>query len=642
MVNVPKTRRTYCKGKQCRKHTPHKVTQYKTGKASLFAQGKRRYDRKQSGYGGQTKPVFHKKAKTTKKVVLRLECTVCKYKMQMALKRCKHFELGGDKKQKGAALVFFRMAANDALKRPHSTSPPPAPAPAAAAAAHPDTKRVKLTVEDPVSVPPVLVETPLAAADDESQPAASSSSRAPLAVKAKQQARKPRVRKGKAPKPGGAEEAGAFDVLELLGEERVAELKRWQDDEGRDLTAEAEREWGKGADGKDLEVDVVGWNDHGDGLALLTPTGSDKPTRLVSIPFALEGERVRIHVHRHEPDFFLSHADLVEILVPSPRRQADVHELPGRVFDEKNKAKLDDVRRRFGNRVQCQYFGECSGCQYQPLAYEEQLEMKREVVRRAFANFSGLDAALVPAVGPTLPSPLQYGYRTKLTPHFQVPPSQNANKNRRKKASADKDDEEKKKEWEITIGFEQKGRKRIVDIEECVIATQVINDAMVGERDKVKSNISAYKRGATILLRDSLPPRPAGQEVKPACYAPSTEAHVCVTDHHETVREQVGEIEFLQKAGSFFQNNNSILPSLMDAVKSVIGPKPADAQRFLVDAYCGSGLFAISLADLFDRVEGIEIDKASIVWAKKNAAFNHAEGRGAVGFRDGKAEDIFG
>ncbi|KAL8877654.1 MAG: hypothetical protein Q9198_004370, partial [Flavoplaca austrocitrina] len=113
--------------------TQHKVTQYKAGKvrffplppfphlplppfqpkssiqskcnntnpfssanqqASLFAQGKRRYDRKQSGYGGQTKPVFHKKAKTTKKVVLRLECTQCKTKAQLALKRCKHFELG--------------------------------------------------------------------------------------------------------------------------------------------------------------------------------------------------------------------------------------------------------------------------------------------------------------------------------------------------------------------------------------------------------------------------------------------------------------------------------------------------------------------------------------------------------------------
>ncbi|KAF1945691.1 hypothetical protein EJ02DRAFT_337949 [Clathrospora elynae] len=105
-VNVPKTRRTYCKGKDCKKHTQHKVTQYKAGKASLFAQGKRRYDRKQSGYGGQTKPVFHKRAKTTKKVVLRLECTQCKTKAQLALKRCKHFELGGDKKTKGAALVF--------------------------------------------------------------------------------------------------------------------------------------------------------------------------------------------------------------------------------------------------------------------------------------------------------------------------------------------------------------------------------------------------------------------------------------------------------------------------------------------------------------------------------------------------------
>jgi large subunit ribosomal protein L44e len=47
--------------RQLHSFRPHKVTQYKKGKDSLFAQGKRRYDRKQSGYGGQTKPVFHKK-----------------------------------------------------------------------------------------------------------------------------------------------------------------------------------------------------------------------------------------------------------------------------------------------------------------------------------------------------------------------------------------------------------------------------------------------------------------------------------------------------------------------------------------------------------------------------------------------------
>ncbi len=62
--------------------------------------GKRRYDKKQRGYGGQTKPIFRKKAKTTKKIVLRMECLTCKKRKQVPIKRCKHFELGGDKKRK--------------------------------------------------------------------------------------------------------------------------------------------------------------------------------------------------------------------------------------------------------------------------------------------------------------------------------------------------------------------------------------------------------------------------------------------------------------------------------------------------------------------------------------------------------------
>merc|ERR1712157_644790 len=101
MVNIPKTRNTYCAGKKCMRHEPHKVTQYKIGKASIYAQGKRRYDRKQKGYGGQTKPIFHKKAKTTKKITLRLECTKCKAKSHLPIKRTRHFELGQEKKKKG-------------------------------------------------------------------------------------------------------------------------------------------------------------------------------------------------------------------------------------------------------------------------------------------------------------------------------------------------------------------------------------------------------------------------------------------------------------------------------------------------------------------------------------------------------------
>jgi large subunit ribosomal protein L44e len=92
MVTIPKTKNTYCPGK-CARHTLHKVTQYKKGKESMSAQGRRRYDRKQSGYGGQTKPIFRKKAKTTKKITLRLDCTICKRKRVIAIGRAKSVKI---------------------------------------------------------------------------------------------------------------------------------------------------------------------------------------------------------------------------------------------------------------------------------------------------------------------------------------------------------------------------------------------------------------------------------------------------------------------------------------------------------------------------------------------------------------------
>ncbi|MBZ3888598.1 60S ribosomal protein L36a [Sciurus carolinensis] len=94
MVNILKTHRT--------------LTQYKKDKDSLYAQGKRRYDRKQVAMVGRLSLFSGKKAKTTKKIVLRLECVEpsCRSKRMLAIKRCKHFELGGDKKRKDQLIQF--------------------------------------------------------------------------------------------------------------------------------------------------------------------------------------------------------------------------------------------------------------------------------------------------------------------------------------------------------------------------------------------------------------------------------------------------------------------------------------------------------------------------------------------------------
>ena len=45
--------------------------------------------------------------------------------------------------------------------------------------------------------------------------------------------------------------------------------------------------------------------------------------------------------------------------------------------------------------------------------------------------------------------------------------------------------------------------------------------------------------------------------------------------------------------------------------------------EYLVDAYCGSGLFALCLAPQFREVAAVEVSEAAVEWAKKNALKNN-------------------
>jgi len=132
-------------------------------------------------------------------------------------------------------------------KRALSPNPTSSTSTSTTSATSPNSKRVKLAVEEPASALPNLIEV-----------------KEPVQQKkpkhSKPQERK--ARKVKAPKPGGVEEAGAFDVIELLGKERVEEMQKLEQ-EGKNWRGEAEKEWGVGANGKDVEVKIVGINSHG-------------------------------------------------------------------------------------------------------------------------------------------------------------------------------------------------------------------------------------------------------------------------------------------------------------------------------------------------------------------------------------------
>lgn len=121
----------------------------------------------------------------------------------------------------------------------------------------------------------------------------------------------------------------------------------------------------------------------------------------------------------------------------------------------------------------------------QTLAYDEQLDIKRNVVSRAFANYSNLDASLLPPVSPTLASPQQFGYRTKLTPHFELPKAVRAFRKSAAFTSGAKFYVQPKEE-PLDIGFDNARGNGVVDIEECPLATKTINEKLGPVRQTVR------------------------------------------------------------------------------------------------------------------------------------------------------------
>lgn len=108
------------------------------------------------------------------------------------------------------------------------------------------------------------------------------------------------------------------------------------------------------------------------------------------------------------------------------------------------------------------------------------------------------------------------------------------------------------------------------------------------------------------------------------------------------VYERVGPWLFEFSAGSFFQNNNSILIPLVEYVREAIFPSGGKTvPTHLVDAYCGSGLFGITLSPYFTRIAGVEISEPSIKAARRNAEMNGLKEDKAE-WIVGKAEEIFG
>ncbi len=139
--------------------------------------------------------------------------------------------------------------------------------------------------------------------------------------------------------------------------------------------------------------------------------------KAIFVPYTIDGELVSTEVVHEKKQF--AEANLLELKKSSPDRV----------------------------EPQCLYFERCGGCAYQHISYEHQLAIKWRQVRDALQRIGKLKN--IP-MRPIIPSPMEYGYRNRITVHAQ----------------------------EGAIGFFRRDSHRLVDIEHCPISSEEVNRAL--------------------------------------------------------------------------------------------------------------------------------------------------------------------
>ena len=158
------------------------------------------------------------------------------------------------------------------------------------------------------------------------------------------------------------------------------------------------------------------------------------------------------------------------------------------VVGETVEVEMTEVKKKFGRakllrvveasplRVtpECRFFAACGGCQYQHIAYTEQLRIKHKQIADLFQRVGGFAQAVV---APVVPCPQPYGYRNRIMIRSQW------NKPLQK----------------LNIGFIRWDNGFVEDLDECKIAEPALSEQI----KHVRAN-PPPKGGIKVVLR--IPP----------------------------------------------------------------------------------------------------------------------------------------
>jgi len=277
--------------------------------------------------------------------------------------------------------------------------------------------------------------------------------------------------------------------------------------------------------------------------------GREPQGRAVFVPYAIPGEVVRIQIVEEHRSWLLGYP--LEILEPSPRR----------------------VEPR------CRHFGECGGCHYQHMEYTAQLEAKARVVAQQLERIGGLQN---PPVEAALPSPSPWNSRNQL--QFSL-------------------DEQGR------LGFHAARSDQIVAIQECHLPEPPIAD--LWPRIDLQAGVPIERitlrctpdQELMVIFISQSPPEVQMALDLPASLVWLDPGGAAVLAGQGFLVHRVGEHDFQVSAGSFFQVNSALTPTLVDHVLDMLDP--LEGQRYY-DLYAGVGLFSVFLAERGARVTAVE------------------------------------
>ncbi|MDO8472918.1 MAG: Maf family nucleotide pyrophosphatase [Dehalococcoidia bacterium] len=286
--------------------------------------------------------------------------------------------------------------------------------------------------------------------------------------------------------------------------------------------------------GSTAEVDITGMTPEGDGITFWD--GQE-----VHIFGALPGERVRTEIVRRRRNYWFGQT--VEILEASGIR----------------------------GKPACPYYGTCTGCQWQHIAYERQLDLKTDHVREVVRG-AGLDEAVVKS---TLPAEVPWNYRNHA--RFTI----------RRDGS---------------VGFVHRETRRFVQVGSCLIMHPWINGTLAALQGRcVGMTQMSVRYGVNT----------GSWLIQPRLVIPGLELESGQRFYVERFQGHPLRVS----SPSFFQVNIPQADKLMAAVLRYLAP---DGEQTVVDAYAGVGTFAVALSGHVRKVVAIEESASAILDARSN------------------------